>query len=72
MVQKIPNLDYDVTRKSVRYYFCKQQHSLGNLEAERMKDDTFLDKGFDHRKNAPSKFDKLPRSSSLWSLFTTI
>ena len=60
--KKCPWLDYDITSKSVTYYFYKHQHSLDNLKAEPLKENTFLDKGFDHWKKALPKFDKHTRS----------
>ena len=57
-----PWLDYDVTNKSVTCYFCKHQHSLDNLKVERLKENTFLDKGSDHWKKALPKLDKHTRS----------
>ena len=47
---KYPWLDYDVTSDSVTCHICKHQNSLGNLKAERSKENTFLDKGLDYWK----------------------
>ena len=48
----------DLVSDSVTCYFCKHQHLSGNLKAERLKEDTFIDKVFDNWKKSFSKFDK--------------
>ena len=51
-----PWLDYDVTSDSITCHIWKHLNSLDNLKAERLKEDTFLDKGSDNWKKGPLKF----------------